>query len=84
MIDAADLKVELIYRQTGTTQSPGGQHAGVPVTDIRITHIPTGLIAQCGEMRSQHKNKQVALEMLEWGLISVKYQFSAKQKQNHD
>lgn len=67
-----DYKVETIYVQTGTTQVPGGQYAGMPATDIRVTHIPTGVMAQCGLHRSQHKNRQIAMEMIEWALASEK------------
>jgi protein subunit release factor A len=63
-------KIELIYRGTGTTQSPGGQHAGIRAADVRVTHIPTGIMAQCGEARSQHQNRKVAMEMIEWALSS--------------
>lgn len=61
---------ELIYDQTGTTKSPGGQHAGTPATSVRITHIPTGLMAQCGA-RSQHRAWKVAMAMLEYGLLEL-------------
>lgn len=61
---------ELIYDQTGTTKSPGGQHAGMPATSVRITHIPTGLMAQCGG-RSQHKAMKVAMAMLEYGRLEL-------------
>lgn len=64
----SDYLRELIYDRTGTTQSPGGQQAGVPATSIRITHLPTGLMAQCGG-RSQHKATKVAMAMLEYGLL---------------
>lgn len=62
------LKIELIYRQTGTSEPLGGQHAGSPVADIRVTHIPSGIFAQCGACRSQHKNKEIAMEMIEAAL----------------
>lgn len=65
-----DCTVEIIYRGTGTTQHPGGQHVGSPASDIRITHKPTNLMAQVGE-RSQHKNKAIAFDMLEYGLLSL-------------
>ena len=68
MVDESEFKIELIYRGTGTTDLPGGQHAGTPASDVRITHVPTNMMAQCGEHRSQHKNKLVCMEMLEWGL----------------
>ena len=62
--------VETIYTETGTTAKPGGQHAGILATDIRITHMPTGIMAQCGMHRSQHKNRAVAMEMIQWALNS--------------
>ena len=68
LVDEDLLKTELIYTQTGTTTPPGGQHAGSPRTEIRVTHIPSGIIAQCGASRSQHKNKMVAVEMIEAAL----------------
>ena len=62
------LKVEIIYLATGTTSRPGGMQAGDPPSAIRVTHIPTGTMAQCGLERSQHKNKKMAMEMLEYVL----------------
>lgn len=62
---------ERIYLATGTTEYPGGQHAGLPASAIRVTHIPTGLMAQCGEERSDHKNRIIATEMVQWGLASI-------------
>ena len=67
----SECKIEMIYEQTGTAQLPGGQHTGTPAAAIRVTHIPTGIMAQCGEERSQHKNKQIALEMVEWALVKT-------------
>ncbi len=49
----------------------GGQTVGVMITGIRITHLPTGLVACCACERSQVKNRKVALSMLEWGLLEV-------------
>ena len=60
--------VEVIYKDTGTTEKPKGQQIGVPVSDIRVTHIATGIMAQCGVHRSQHKNKEIAVEMIEWAI----------------
>ena len=72
MLLDVDLKIEGIYTETGTTERPGGQHVGMPATEIRVTHIPTGLIAQCGWHRTQHKNKAVAISMIEWGIGEIK------------
>lgn len=47
----------------------GGQHVGVPVHIITATHIPTGLSASCGVMRSQHENRRLARFMVETGLM---------------
>lgn len=68
LIDPSLLSVEVIYLQTGTTEMPGGQHAGTPASSIRVTHIPSGVMAQCGACRSQFKNKAVALGMIEAAL----------------
>lgn len=70
LIDTSLLKIELIYKATGTTQSPGGQQAGISLRDIRITHLPSGIFVQVGAFRSQHKNRLVAMEMLETALTS--------------
>jgi protein subunit release factor A len=67
-----DLDIQLVYEQTGTTTPPGGQHAGMPATAVRVVHIPTGIVAQCGAHRSTHKNKTIALEMIEFALLSLR------------
>jgi protein subunit release factor A len=65
-----DYKIEVIYEQTGTTERPGGQHAGSPACSVRVTHIPTGIMAQCGIFSSQFRNKKTAIEMIEWALTN--------------
>ena len=66
--DPADWLIERIYEQTGTTQHPGGQQAGTPAYAIRVTHKPTGIMAQCSTQRSDFGNKRIAREMIEWAL----------------
>lgn len=61
-----DLKIECIG-----PKNKGGQHAGLPKMDVKITHLPTGMIAQCGFERSQLKNKTIAMAMLEFGLLEI-------------
>lgn len=48
----------------------GGQHFGSGPQGIKITHLPTGLIAICDTERSQHRNRQIAMDMLLGGLTS--------------
>lgn len=49
---------------------PGGQHCGVS-TGVRVTHIPTGLMAYCDAHRTQKKNLNVCCAMLEWGIAEI-------------
>ena len=65
------LKFEIIYDQTGTTQPPTGQVARFPACSIRVTHEPTGIVAQCGWHRPMHENRQIASEMIEYALSEI-------------
>jgi peptide chain release factor 2 len=48
----------------------GGQHVGMTSSGVKVTHIPSGLMATATSERSQHRNKQVAMHMIEGGLTS--------------
>ena len=76
-LNPADLRIDT-YRSSGA----GGQHVNKTDSAIRVTHLPTGIVVECQDERSQHKNRSRALSLLKARLLANEREKQASLRRN--
>lgn len=78
-----DLRPEDIRVDTYRAQGAGGQHVNKTDSAVRITHLETGIVVQCQNERSQHKNKAMALKVMKSRLYEYYRELQEKEQEKH-
>ncbi|MBT4775321.1 MAG: peptide chain release factor 1, partial [Crocinitomicaceae bacterium] len=87
MPEAEDVDIDInmadVRRDTYRASGAGGQHVNKTESAVRLTHIPTGIVSECQDGRSQHKNFEKALTMLRSKMYQVELEKAQQERAEH-